>query len=124
MARYKTIDTSPKFLPVVLSRQLLPGTFEHALLKLILFAYSRGIVSSGAIERARCEHVTFIAMWGNSSRHFTMIANVARNRLCSAKIRAIDCSPGGRYSPAWQKEAFVFPIPRRLDAKGIGRCYT
>jgi hypothetical protein len=31
MARYKTIDTSPKFLPVDLSQQLLPGTFEHAL---------------------------------------------------------------------------------------------
>ena len=31
MARYKTIDTSPKFLPVVLTEQLLPGTFEHAL---------------------------------------------------------------------------------------------
>ena len=31
MARYKRIDTSPKFLPVVLSEQLLPGTFEHAL---------------------------------------------------------------------------------------------
>jgi hypothetical protein len=31
MARCKTIDTSPKFLPVGLSQQLLPGTFEHAL---------------------------------------------------------------------------------------------
>lgn len=31
MARYKVIDRSPKFLPVVLSEQLLPGTFEHAL---------------------------------------------------------------------------------------------
>ena len=31
MARYKTIDTSPRFLPVVLCEQLLPGTFEHAL---------------------------------------------------------------------------------------------
>ena len=31
MARYKTIDTSPRFLPVGLSQQLLPGTFEHAL---------------------------------------------------------------------------------------------
>jgi hypothetical protein len=29
MARYKTIDTSPRFLPVDLSRQLLPGTFEN-----------------------------------------------------------------------------------------------
>ncbi|WP_211097432.1 hypothetical protein [Herbaspirillum sp. ST 5-3] len=31
MARYKHIDTSPRFLPVDLARQLLPGTFEHAL---------------------------------------------------------------------------------------------
>ena len=31
MARYKHIDTSPKFLAVDLTRQLLPGTFEHAL---------------------------------------------------------------------------------------------
>jgi hypothetical protein len=31
MARYKAIDTSPRFLPVDLSCQLLPGTFEHAL---------------------------------------------------------------------------------------------
>lgn len=31
MARYKQIDTSPRFLPVDLARQLLPGTFEHAL---------------------------------------------------------------------------------------------
>jgi len=30
MARYKQIDTQPKFLPVDLARQLLPGTFEHA----------------------------------------------------------------------------------------------
>ena len=31
MARYKHIDTSPRLLPVDLARQLLPGTFEHAL---------------------------------------------------------------------------------------------
>jgi transposase len=106
MARYKRIDTSPKFLPVVLSEQLLPGTFEHALnhlldcevdlsglderfcndatgapayppavlLKLILFAYSRGIVSSRAIERACREHVTFIALCGDEAPHFTTIA--------------------------------------------------
>jgi transposase len=30
MARYKYIDTNPRFLPVDLARQLLPGTFEHA----------------------------------------------------------------------------------------------
>jgi transposase len=110
MARYKRIDNSPKFLPVDLSRQLLPGTFEHALnhlldneldlsglderfcndatgapayppatlLKLILFAYSRGIVSSRAIERACREHVTFIALCGDQPPHFTTVAAFIR----------------------------------------------
>lgn len=31
MARYQQIDTSPRFIAVDLERQLLPGTFEHAL---------------------------------------------------------------------------------------------
>ena len=31
MARYKHIDTSPRFLAVDLQRQLIPGTIEHAL---------------------------------------------------------------------------------------------
>ncbi len=31
MARYKHIDTSPRFIAVDLERQLQPGTFEHAL---------------------------------------------------------------------------------------------
>ncbi len=31
MARYKHIDTSPRFIAVDLQRQLLPGTIEHAL---------------------------------------------------------------------------------------------
>jgi hypothetical protein len=30
MARYKYIATSPRFLPIDLARQLLPGTFGHA----------------------------------------------------------------------------------------------
>lgn len=106
MARYKHIDTSPRFLAVDLERQLLPGTFEHALcwlidheidlsgfdgsyrndvtgaaayppsllLKVVLFAYSRGIVSSREIERACREQVTFIALSGDSAPHFTTIA--------------------------------------------------
>ena len=106
MARYKHIDTSPRFLAVDLQRQLLPGTFEHAmnhlidreldlssfdarfcndvtgaaayppamLLKVILFAYSRGIVSSRNIERACREHVTFIALSGDSQPHFSTLA--------------------------------------------------
>lgn len=107
MARYKYIDTNPRFLPVDLARQLLPGTFEHALnhlldhaidlssfdarfrndetgatayppamlLKVVLFAYSQGIVSSRGIERACGEHVTFIALCGDTHPHFTTIAH-------------------------------------------------
>jgi transposase len=107
MARYKYIDTNPKFLAVDLARQLLPGTFEHALdhlldhaldlsrfdarfrndetgapayppatlLKVILFAYARGMVSSRAIARACTEHVTFIALCGDQAPHFTTIAH-------------------------------------------------
>ena len=106
MARYKHIDTSPRFLAVDLQRQLLPGTFEHALnhlldrqmdlscfdtrycndetgaaafppamlLKVVLFAYSQGIVSSRNIERACREQVTFIALSGDTQPHFTTIA--------------------------------------------------
>ena len=35
MARYKPIDTSPRFIAVDLQRQLLPGSFGHALDHLI-----------------------------------------------------------------------------------------
>ncbi len=106
MARYKHIDTSPRFIAVNLQQQLLPGTFEHALnhlldhvlnlscfdkrfrndvtgatayppamlLKIVLFAYSQGIISSRDIERACREHVIFIALSGDSQPHFTTIA--------------------------------------------------
>jgi transposase len=106
MARYKHIDTSPRFIAVDLERQLLPGTFEHALnhlidheldlsgfdtrykndltgasayppgmlLKVVLFAYSQGIVSSRGIERACREQITFIALSGDTAPHYTTIA--------------------------------------------------
>lgn len=106
MARYKHIDTNPRFLAVDLNLQLLPGTFEHALnwlidhemdlssfdakysnddtgaaayppamlLKVVLFAYSMGIVSSRAIDRACKEHITFIALSGDTQPHFTTFA--------------------------------------------------
>jgi transposase len=106
MARYKAIDTSPRFLVVDLEKQLLPGSFEHAvhhllehefdlsffdtryrndqngacayppgmLLKVILCAYAQGVVSSRGIERLCREHVTFIALSGDSAPHFTTLA--------------------------------------------------
>jgi transposase len=107
MARYKHIDSSPRFLAVDLRRQLLPGTFEHApnhlleheidlsgfdarfkndlvgaaayppalSVKVVLFAYAQGIVSSRGIAAACREHVTFIALCGDNAPHFTTIAN-------------------------------------------------
>lgn len=106
MARYKPIDLSPRFLAVDLEKQLLPGSFEHALnhlvdhhfdlspfdarycndlagaaayppgmlLKIVLFAYSQGIVSSRGIEAACQDHITFIALSGDSRPRFTTIA--------------------------------------------------
>jgi transposase len=44
------------------------------LLKIVLFAYSQGIVSSRGIEAACRDHVTFIALSGDSQPHFTTIA--------------------------------------------------
>jgi transposase len=114
MARYKHIDTSPRFLAVDLHRQLLPGTFEHALnylidhqldlssfdarfnndetgaaayppamlLKVVLFAYSQGIVSSRGIEAVCRDHVIFIALSGDTQPHFTTIAGFV-SRLAS-----------------------------------------
>ena len=45
------------------------------LLKVVLFAYAQGIVSSRGIEAACREHVTFIALCGDSLPHFTTIIN-------------------------------------------------
>lgn len=44
------------------------------LLKVVLFAYSRGLVSSRSIARACREQVTFIALSGDTQPHFTTIA--------------------------------------------------
>ena len=111
MARYKAIDTSPRFLAVDLEKQLLPGSFEHAvhhlldhefdlshfdtryrndqsgatayppgmLLKVILCAYAQGVVSSRGIERLCREHVTFIALSGDTAPHFTTLAAFISN---------------------------------------------
>jgi transposase len=110
MARFKEIDRSPRFLPVVLEAQIQPGSFEYALdylvdheldlsglagryrndgtgapaydpavmLKIVLLAYSRGMVSSRAIERACRENVLFIAISGDNAPQFTTIAKFVR----------------------------------------------
>jgi transposase len=110
MARYKIVDRSPRFLPVVLDAQLMSGSFESALdylidheldlralderyrndatgstaydprvlLKVVLLAYSRGMISSRSIERACRENVLFMALSGDCAPQFTTIAKFVR----------------------------------------------
>jgi transposase len=106
MPRFKVVDYSPRFLPVDLSRQLLPGTFEFALhqlleheldlsdiesrycneevgasayeprilLKIVLLAYARGILSSRGIEAACRDNVQFIALSGDAQPDHSTLA--------------------------------------------------
>jgi len=52
-----------------------PAYPSALLLKVVLFAYSQGIVSSRGLERACQEHVTFIGLCGDTAPHFTTIAH-------------------------------------------------
>ena len=110
MARYKPVHRDPLLLPVVLSEQIQPGTFEFALdhlvdceldlsaldgrfrndetgasaydprvmLKIVLLAYSRGMISSRAIERACRQNVLFMAISGDSQPSYTHVAKFVR----------------------------------------------
>ena len=51
-----------------------PAYDPAILLKIVLFAYSRGITSSREIERACRENVVFMALSADSRPHFTTIA--------------------------------------------------
>jgi transposase len=62
-ARYRNDETgAPAYDPAIL-------------LKIILYAYSRGIVSSREIARLCHENILFIALAANSQPHFTTIAD-------------------------------------------------
>jgi transposase len=111
MARYKPQDHNSLLLPVVLSEQIIPGSFAFALnylvdheldlapldarfkndevgasaydprvmLKIVLLAYSQGLISSRAIERACAVNVQFIAISGDSQPSHTHIAKFVAN---------------------------------------------
>jgi len=107
MAKYKHYDYGQaKMLPVRFEEQILPGTFEYTLnrliderfnlevfdghykndetgapaydpailLKIILYAYARGVTSSREIARLCQENVVFMALSADSQPHFTTIA--------------------------------------------------
>lgn len=52
-----------------------PAIDPAILLKIILFAYSRGIVSSRQIAQCCCENVVFMALAADTRPHFTTIAD-------------------------------------------------
>lgn len=113
MARYKECDyKQTKLLPVSYDDQILPGTFEYTLhrlidrevdltafddvyrnddtgapaydprilLKIVLFAYSRGIFTSRKIAQACRENVVFMALSADTRPHWTTIADFVSSR--------------------------------------------
>lgn len=111
MARYKPQDHNSLLLPVVLSEQIISGSFAFALnylvdheldlsaldarfkndevgasaydprvmLKIVLLAYSQGLISSRVIEQACQRNVQFIAISGDSQPSHTHIAKFVAN---------------------------------------------
>lgn len=108
MARFKPYDSGQmQLVAVSFERQILPGTFEDTLsrlideeidlsvfearyrndevgapaydpailLKVILYAYARGVTSSREIARLCRENVVFMALAADSAPHFTTIAD-------------------------------------------------
>ena len=63
----------------------------RVMLKIVLLAYSRGLISSRKIEQACSQNVPFIAISGDSQPSYTHIAKFVRElghevqTLCSAK---------------------------------------
>ena len=119
MARYKPQDRNSLLLPVVLSEQIVPGSFAFALdylvdheldlsamdarfkndevgasaydprvmLKIVLLAYSQGLISSRSIEQACQRNVQFIAISGDSQPSHAHIAKFVAN--LSAQIKPL-----------------------------------
>lgn len=52
-----------------------PAYAPKILLKIVLFAYSRGIITSRKIARACHENMVFVALSANTKPHYTTIAN-------------------------------------------------
>lgn len=108
MARYKRYDLNQRrMIPIALEAQILPGSFEHTLmrlideeldlrafdhkykndengapaydprilLKIVLYAYSKAILSSRRIAQACEQNIVFMALSADSQPHFTTIAD-------------------------------------------------
>jgi transposase len=53
---------------------------QITILKIVLLAYSQGIVSSRGIEQACARHVQFIAISGDSQPCHAQVANLSHNK--------------------------------------------
>lgn len=99
------LSSQNKFIPIDFSQQIMPGTFEYALahivdncldlsgfdqwydndkaaayspsvmLKIILFGYSRGFITSRRIASACETNITFMSLSGDVQPHWTSIAS-------------------------------------------------
>ena len=108
MARYKDVDGGMKLLAVDLGRQLLPGTFEHALAHLIdqeldlshFDAHYRNdergsaayppamllkVVQSGKLQPA--QHVTHRFALGDIMKAYDTFANAAKEKALKVAIK-------------------------------------
>jgi transposase len=118
-----------------------PAYDPAILLKIILFAYSRGIVGSREIAQACVENVTFMALSADSHPHFTTIADFVSSlkveiavlfstvvTLCSSEgligksMFAVDgCKISSNCSKEWSGTRKDFEKKRTKLEKLIGR---
>ena len=78
MARYKHIDTSPRLLPVDLTRQSLPGTFEPP-------ALAAGASDPWTVNRQRTPARCVV---GSSGRHYGELTQTKLHRMKTATTNA------------------------------------
>ena len=73
------IDLEPFYENIKNDETGAPAYDPAILLKIILFSYSRGIISSRAIERFCLENIVCIALSADTVPHFTTIAHFIAN---------------------------------------------
>ncbi|MFY9328469.1 MAG: hypothetical protein WAO76_10685 [Georgfuchsia sp.] len=105
MARYKHIDTSPRFLAVDLERQLLPGTFEYALCKLIDYEidltgfdarYRNDLTGATAYKSTPDPLYDKRGTTTKQTKRYTCRLSAARNHRCAAcvDVKRVGPAPG------------------------------
>ena len=73
-----------------------PAYDPAVMLKIVLLAYSKGVVSSRTIERLCRENVVFMAISGDSAPQFTTIAKFVRTLIPAIFIEPLDRQLLGR----------------------------